>query len=204
MKVLSAARETLAGTVDRDTISRIATVLTLGNLNRSETEEALSEIVAQCTGLAIPSELLDTLAEASSGFPQHVHCYAKACLETAEVLGCLDTQDAMSAVVTMGDGYRKNTYDLRLKTINQRYRPVLVQLAHGMAPSDGGPAIGWNEAVRVVERTLSSRLEDGHLVVDMLLDKGILQLRDNGEVFFPMPSFPRPHGVLRAAGEAGA
>lgn len=193
MKVLSAARETLAGTVDRDTISRIATVLTLGNLNRAETEEALSEIVAQCTGLAIPSELLDTLAEASSGFPQHVHCYAKACLETAEVLGCLDTQDAMSAVVTMGDGYRKNTYDLRLKTINQRYRPVVVQLAHGMAPSDDGPAMAWDEAATVVERTLNSRLEDGHLVVELLLDKGILQLRDSGEVFFPMPSF---HGHM--------
>ena len=193
MKVLSAARETLTGTVDRDTISRIATVLALGNLNRSETEEAFTEVVAQCTGLAIPGELLHALAEASSGFPQHVHCYARACIETAEVLGCLDTQDAMSAVVTMGDGCRKNYYDLRLKTINQCYRPVVVQLAHGMAPSDDGPALAWNEAVAVVERTLNSRLEDGRLVVELLVDKGILQLRDNGEVFFPMPSF---HGHM--------
>lgn len=193
MRVLSAARETFAGTADRDTISRIATVLALGPLNRSETDEALTEIVSRCTGLAVPRQLLDTLAEASSGFPQHVHCYARACVETAEVLERLDTQDAMCAVVSMGDGYRKNYYDLRLKTINQRYRPVVVQLAHGMAPADGGPAMAWNEAAAVVERTLNSRLEDGHQVVELLLDKGILALRDNGEVFFPVPSF---HGYM--------
>ena len=193
MKVLSAARDTLTGTVDRDTISRIATVRTLGYLSRAETEEALLESVARCTGLTVPGRLLDTLAEASSGFPQHVHCYIRACVETAEVLERLDTQDAMEAAIAMGDGYRKNYYDLRLKTINQRYRPVVVQLAHGMVPSDCGPAIAWNEAVAVVERTLNSRLEDGHLVVELLMDKGILEMRDNGEVFFPMPSF---HGYM--------
>ena len=189
MKALSAARETLTGTVDRDTISRIATVLTLGHLSRAETEEALLETVAQCTGLAIPRQLLDALAEASFGFPQHVHCYARACVETAEVLERLDTRDAMEAALTTGDSYRRHYYDLRLKTINQRYRPVAVQLAHSMAPTDNGPAMAWNEAVAVAERTLGSRLEDGHLVVELLTDKGILEMRDNGDVFFPMPSF---------------
>ena len=193
MKALSAARETLTGTVDRDTISRIATVLTLGRLSRAETEEALLETVAQCTGLAVPRQLLGALAEASSGFPQHVHCYARACVETAEVLERLDTQDAMDATITMGDSYRRNYYDLRLKTINQRYRPVVVQLAHSMAATDRDPAMAWNEAVAVAERTLNSRLEDGHLVVELLTDKGILEMRDNGDVFFPMPSF---HGHM--------
>lgn len=189
MKALSAARETLTGTVDRDTISRIATVLTLGHLSRAETEEALLETVAQCTGLAIPRQLLDALAEASSGFPQHVHCYARACVETAEVLERLDTRDAMDATITMGDSYRRHYYDLRLKTINQRYRPVVVQLAHSMAPTDNGPMMAWNEAVAVAERTLCSRLEDGHLVVELLTDRGILKMRDSGEVSFPMRSF---------------
>ena len=193
LKVLSATRQTLTGTVDRDTISRIATVLTLGPLSRAETEEALMESVAACTGLTIPRKLLDTLAEASSGFPQHVHCYARACVETAEVLTRLDTPDAVEAVTAMGDGYRKNYYDLRLKTINQRYRPVAVRLAHSMAASKHGAAIAWNEAVAVAERTLNSRLEDGHMVVEMLMDKGILEMRDNSEVFFPMPSF---HGYM--------
>lgn len=193
MKVLSAARQTLTGTVDRDTISRIATVLTLGPLSRAETEEALMESVAACTGLTIPRKLLDTIAEASFGFPQHVHCYARACVETAEVLACLDTPDAVEAVHAMGDGYRKNHYDLRLKTINQRYRPVAVRLAHSMAASKHGPAIAWHEAVTVAERTLNSRLEDEHVVVEMLMDKGILEMRDNSEVFFPMPSF---HGYV--------
>lgn len=193
MKVLGAARQTLTGDVDRDTISRIATVLTLGHLSRSETEEALMENVARCTGLTIPARLLDTLAEASSGFPQHVHCYARACVETAEVLACLDTPDAMEAVIAMGDGYRKNYYDLRLKTINQRYRPVVVQLAHSIAASGDGLAIAWNDAVAAAERTLNSRLEDGHVVVEMLIDKGILDMRDNSQVFFPMPSF---HGHM--------
>ena len=193
LKVLSATRQTLTGTVDRDTISRIATVLTLGPLSRAETEEALMESVAACTGLTIPRKLLDTLAEASSGFPQHVHCYARACVETAEVLTRLDTPDAVEAVTAMGDGYRKNYYDLRLKTINQRYRPVVVRLAHSMAASKHGAAIAWNEAVAVAERTLNSRLEDGRMVVEMLMDKGILEMRDNSEVFFPMPSF---HGYM--------
>ena len=193
MKVLSATRQTLTGTADRDTISRIATVLTLGHLSRAETEEALMESVAACTGLTIPRKLLDTLAEASSGFPQHVHCYARACVETAEVLARLDTPDAAEAVTAMGDGYRKNYYDLRLKTINQRYRPVVVRLAHSMATSKHGPAIAWHEAVTVAERTLNSRLEDGHVVVETLMDKGILEMRDNSEVFFPMPSF---HGYM--------
>ena len=189
MKVLSEIRQTLAGNADRDTISRIATVLTLDRLSRAETEEALTQSVARCTGLAVPTRLLDILSAASSGFPQHVHCYARACVETAEVLACLDTPDAMEAAIAMGDGYRKNYYDLRLKTINQRYRPVVVRLAHGMATSEHGHAMAWNDAVAVAERTLNSRLEDGHVVVEMLMDKGILNMRDNHEVFFPMPSF---------------
>ncbi len=189
MKALSAARETLAGTVDRHTISRIATVLTLGPLSRAETEEALLETVVQCTGLAVPERLLRILAAQSSGFPQHLHCYARACVETAEVRERLDTEDALRAAIDKGSGYRKNYYDLRLKTINQRYRPVVVQLAHSMAPSDHGPAMAWNEAVAIAKCTLRSRLEDCHLVLELLTDKGILEMRDNGDVFFPMPSF---------------
>lgn len=40
---------------------------------------------------------------------------------------------------------------------------------------------------------MNSRLEDGHVVVETLMDKGILEMRDNCEVFFPMPSF---HGYM--------
>ena len=179
--------------MDRDTISRIATVLTLGRLSLAETEEAWRENVAQCTGLTVPERLVDSVVDASSGFPQHIHCYARACVETAEVLERLDTEDAMEAATAIGDGYRKNYYDLRLKTINQCYRPVVVQLAHGMSPADHGPAIVWNEAVALVERTLNGRLEDGHRVVELLLDKGILTMRDNSDLYFPMPSF---HGYM--------
>ena len=66
---------------------------------------------------------------------------------------------------------------------------MVVQLAHGMATSEHGHAMAWNDAAAVAERTLNSRLEDGHVVVEMLMDKGILNMRDNSEVFFPTPSF---------------
>ena len=69
----------------------------------------------------------------------------------------------------------------------------MVQLAHGMVPFDRGLSDCLERGFAVVERTLNSRLEDGHLVFELLMDNGILEMRDTGEVFFPMPSF---HGCM--------
>ena len=184
---LAESKTTRDGVVRDDAISRFAMVLTLGMLSREETIEAVVESVAATGEGTMPADLAGRIADASMGFPQHVHGYIDASIRVLRARSSLNTAAAREETVKIGDQARRRFYELRLTSLDLRHQLCVVELATAMRSRHGVPTIDWNEAVAVVERKLADG-SDGVAVIESAVQKGVLSASP-GTLTFPIPSF---------------
>ena len=185
---LAESKTTRDGVVRDDAISRFAMVLTLGMLSREETIEAVVESVAAIGAGTMPADLAGRIADASMGFPQHVHGYIDASIRVLRARTSLNSAAAREEVVKIGDQTRRRFYELRLTSLALRHQRGVVELATAMKSRHGVPTIDWNEAVAVVEKTLADG-SDGGAVIESAVQKGVLSAKPTGTLTFPIPSF---------------
>lgn len=197
---LAEAKTTRDGVVRDDAISRFALVLSLGMLQPQEVVEAVVKGVEASGEGTITKRLAGRIATASMGFPQHVHGYVDASIRILQQRGSLESPQAEQEVLTAGNEQRRRFYELRLTSLAPAHRQGVVQLAAAMKERDGTPAIGWNEALAVVEGSVQGA--NAADVIESAVEKGILSASPTGSLTFPIPSF---HGyVLRLLEEPGA
>ena len=93
-QVLQEPMTTSAG-MPSPTISRCSR-LNLSMLSRQEAIEAARMSVRKARNQPMPEELARRIAEASLGFPQHVHGYVQACVDACDRFGALGAVEAGS------------------------------------------------------------------------------------------------------------
>ena len=185
---LAEPKTTRDGVVRDDAISRFAMVHTLGMLSREETVEAVVESVAAIGAGTMPADLAGRIADASMGFPQHVHGYIDASIRVLRARSSLNAAAAREEAVKIGDQTRRRFYELRLTSLDLRHQLCVVELAAAMTNRHGVPTIGWNEAMTVVKNTLADG-SDGGAVIESAVQKGVLSASPTGTLTFPIPSF---------------
>ena len=87
-------------------ISRTAQPIRLGCLSRDEAVEAVAGNL-EAFGYGISDGCVEALAEASGGFPQHIHAYLAAAAEVIQSQGTLDDAANLRAAIGRGDERRR-------------------------------------------------------------------------------------------------
>ena len=161
-------------------ISRIAppTIL-LGPLNEDDTRDAFATTLSMLEHDDVPAESTEVLAQASSGFPQHINCYLVGAHEALLRHGHL-TGPALEEAVAHGDRRRRDYYEDRLDMATNRRAVLAVAAAMEAA---GSTAIHAHEAADAV-RAAGFSTED----MDSAVAHGALTLY-RGEISFGIPSF---------------
>ena len=186
-------------------LSRIDHVVTLGSLSHSEAIECATETLRQGIEYGVRGGDADVdpwatrIAQASDGWPRHLHAYLQA---TWRVLGEMDVPDLAGADIerTMaeGDAARGEYYRRRME-ISGCPAPIL-QALHERLAADG--AIGERDARTAVRRLLRDgpedqradwgerfpTLDDGF---DSMLRAGVLGKDAVGRYCSPIPSLTR-------------
>ena len=110
-------------------ISRVAAPIELRALSDDEAVEAIERSMA-ALGEAIPEACVAALAQASQGFPQHVHGYLNGALEAIAKHGALASGPALDDALRTGDRARTAYYDARLAMLpNQN---AMLPVIHAM------------------------------------------------------------------------
>ena len=84
------------------TISRFST-FTLDMLSRDESIEAVRQSVLKAGNRSMPVDLAERIADASSGFPQHLHGYVQGSVSALGTWGTLETNEARQWVLAQGE-----------------------------------------------------------------------------------------------------
>ena len=106
----------LVGAAEAPGISRFAQLIHLRPL---PPEDALDAIAGnlRAFGHAIPAACAQALAEASQGFPQHLHGYLAAALRAIDEHGCLGEGAPLRTALEAGHQARTDYYDGRLRLL---------------------------------------------------------------------------------------
>lgn len=181
------------GRLDTSGISRFAERLTLGPLDQSDALEAIVRGL-DAMGHSVSEEQAAALAEASMGFPQHIHGYLRGALEAAAEHGGLDTAAALQFALDLGDRQRVYYYQERLRGMKRPSR--MLTLAKHMVES-GRRIVFWDEAAAAI----ATNDFPGDEAEDVLADavsKGVLTTDEYQRVSFGIPSF-HDHMVAEVA-----
>ena len=163
-------------------ISRIAEPMALTPLSAKEALEAVrGNMVAM--GYEIPDASVAALAEASQGFPQHLHGYLRGAVEAIDEHGSLEPGAALDAALKAGDQARTNYYDARLSMLADQ--DAMLPVIETMLATGRG-SLRRAEAIEVVNKAAF----DGENTVRRAVAHGVLTL-DRGGVSFGIPSFRR-------------
>ena len=98
--------------LSRHGMSRVSRGIRLGLLSKDATREVISESLA-AFDIGAPTTAVDELAAASHDFPQHIHCYLTAAVDTVKDRKDWHRPSIMGEVVTKGDALRAEYYDDR-------------------------------------------------------------------------------------------
>ena len=163
-------------------ISRIAEPIALAPLSAKEALEAISGNMA-AMGYEIPLASIAALAEASQGFPQHIHGYLRGAVEAIDEHGNLEPGPALDAALKAGDQARTDYYDARLTMLPDQdaMLPVIETML-----ATGRESLRRAEAIEV----LNAAAFDGEDTVRQAIAHGVLTL-ERGGVSFGIPSFRR-------------
>ena len=161
-------------------ISRIAEPMALAPLSAKEALEAVGGNMS-AMGYEIPEASVAALAEASQGFPQHIHGYLRGAVEAIDEHGSLEPGTALDAALKAGDQARTDYYDARLSMLADQdaMLPVIETML-----ATGRESLRRAEAIEVVNKAAF----DGENTVRQAVAHGVLTL-DRGGVSFGTPSF---------------
>ena len=175
----------LAGSSDTPGISRLAQVIQLRPL---PAEDALDAVTGnmRALGHVIPQECASALAEASQGFPQHVHGYLAAALAAIDEYGSLAEGPSLQAALHAGHRSRIDYYDSRLL------------LLHGIKPMQALTDVLEQRAARMLAieeaiAELDAAGFDGKDAIARAIAHGVLAEHPPGTISFGIPSF---HGYM--------
>ena len=178
----------LANPGGRDAISRPNEPIRLGCLSDAEAVEAVAQGLAK-QGHDVPANNAEALAQASQGFPQHVHGYLAGALEAIAAHGNLRDAAALKMALAAGHRHRDAYYDLtadKMAPDRSVIHPVVQRMRE-----QSTPVLARQEAAAAV----SAAGLDGDAVVRQAIEHGVLAL-DRGEVSFGIPSF---HAHMQAS-----
>lgn len=182
--VLSMSHHLATGEVDNNAISRFALHLTLARLASADAEEAIAKSVLAACGMELPTAVLRPLAEASSGFPQHIHGYIAAAIDAARDVGLVNADAFLRRALAGGDENRVGYYDSRLLSL--RWPRFIGDLAVAMAQRGG--EIDWADAERELAPLLPADVS-ARSVIESAIEKGVLSRDALGCLSFGIPSF---------------
>lgn len=188
------------GRLDASGISRFAERLTLGPLDRGDALQAIV-LGLDAMGHRLGEERAAALAEASMGFPQHIHGYLRGALQAAAKHGHLGNDAALKSALAFGDQQRARYYQERLRSMEQPAR--MLDLTKHMIAS-GKRLAFWDEAAAVLSTALSkgdpasdAATEANNVLADAV-SKGVLTTDEYHRVSFGIPSF-HDHMVAEVA-----
>ena len=160
----------------RSGISRVRPPLMLGSLSSEDAVDAIDgNLKALGHSAGTPKESVKALADASFGFPQHIHGYLQGADAALRRFGSLDGE-ALKAALRDGDESRRRYYEMRLAAVAGADR--LLPLVGHMATSKQD-AISQSEAKTIV----------GDDLVDAAVAHGVLSQSPKGDLSFAIPSF---------------
>ena len=161
-------------------ISRVAQPIRLRALSDTEALEAIEQNMI-ALGHAIPEPCVAELADASHGFPQHIHGYLEGAVAAIAKHGGLAVGPSLDDALRAGDRARADYYDARLSTLpNQNAMlPVVAAMLEQRRSS-----LWQKEAIRAIDDASF----DGEETVREAIKHGVLTLERCG-VSFGIPSF---------------
>ena len=161
-------------------ISRVAQPIRLGALPASEALEAIERNML-ALGHEIPEPCVAALANASHGFPQHIHGYLAGAVAAIAKHGSLAVGPSLDDALKAGDRACADYYDTRLSMLpNQNAMlPVIAAMLEQRRR-----ALWQEEAVRAMDDASF----DGEGTVREAITHGVLTL-EKGSVSFGIPSF---------------
>ena len=165
----------------RDAISRPNEPIRLGCLDDVEALEAVATGLEN-QGHKIPVESARALADASQGFPQHIHGYMEGALSALAEHGHLDDEAALASALQAGHQHRDAYYDLTADKMAPD-RSVIFPVVDLMERRNTTLLTRKDAALAVSESG-----EDGDAVVRQAIEHGVLEL-SKGQVSFAIPSF---------------
>ena len=168
-------------------ISRIVDGIELGVLDRQSTHDVISETLIALDREA-PSKVVESLADASCDFPQHIHCYLEAAVQSVNANVGWHAPNMLSGVLKKGDASRARYYNSRLEAMVDGHSRLIPLVAH---------MVDHGEDTLFVDQAISAAGDGGEKIVNDAISHGVLTRRE-GKVSFGIPSF-RDHmiGVLR-------
>ena len=188
-QVLANPRDGSAG------ISRVAQTIHLSALSAAEAWEAIDKNM-QALSRKLPEPCVAALAEASCGFPQHIHGYLEAAVAAIAKHGELAVGAPLDEALALGDDVRKAYYNSRLSMMtNQNAVLPIVQIM-----LEQNRNVLWQEEAA---QAINNASFDGEETVRQAIAHGVLTL-ESGGVSFGVPSF-RSHmnDLLRARQTVG-
>ena len=167
-------------------ISRVAEEFNLGPLTPEETFEAVYDGLL-ALGHEVPEFCAKELAQASMGFPQHVHGYLAGACEAISHHGCLAEGAPLAQALAIGDEARVAYYEGRLRLMSNSR--AMLTVIDAMAKR-GGDILD----IDATTRALDEASFDGARVVREAIEHGVLTRNARSELSFGIPSF---HGYMQ-------
>ena len=161
-------------------ISRVVAPIELQALSEAEALEAIERGMA-ALGHALPEACAAALAQASQGFPQHIHGYLNGALEAIATHGCLAAGQSLDDALRAGDQARADYYDARLLMLPNQNAVLPVVRAMRERNRD---RLWQEEAVAAIDAAAFN----GERTVSESIKHGVLTLA-GGRVSFGIPSF---------------
>ena len=167
-------------------ISRVAEEFNLGPLSPAEAFEAVYDGLL-ALGHDIPELCAKQLAQASMGFPQHIHGYLAGACEAIARHGRLAAGASLTEALAIGDKARIAYYEGRLR---------LMANSRAMLAVIGAMAQCGNDELNVdaTIKALDEASFDGPGVVREAIEHGVLTRNARSELSFGIPAF---HGYMR-------
>lgn len=166
-------------------ISRVESPIALGPLSHDEAVDAIDGNLRAFDCGAVAEGCLTALANASHGFPQHIHAYLAAAVEVVRARGRLASGDTLQEALRAGDAKRVDYYQSRLLAMDVRSAhramfPIVRRLSEA-----GTDSLDELEAIKLYDESEY----DGERVIDQAVAHGVLTLNADGTVGFGIPSF---------------
>lgn len=172
--------ESLGG---RSGMSRPSTHIRLGTLDQEDAQDAIGQAM-YALGCPIPQQSVDALAEASLGFPQHIHGYIEGACAAVDKYDGLDSSESLKEALAHGHRVRLDYYQSRLAALRLKNRAPVESVAAAMMHRKTD-RLTWLEAVSAA----SAFTDDGESAVENAVERGVLTVDEAGDLRFGIPSF---------------
>ena len=166
-------------------ISRVAEEFNLGSLSPAETFEAIYDGLL-ALGHEVPERCAEELAQATMGFPQHVHGYLAGACESISRHGRLAEGAPLTEALAIGHKARVAYYEGRLRLMSNS-RAMLAVI--GAMAQHGDASLDIDATTKVLDEASF----DGRGVVREAIEHGVLTRNARSELSFGIPSF---HGYM--------